>query len=157
MRDPIPKAILAVLAGVLLFPRVLSPAGAGGPQALVAGFVHAWNDHDAKALARLFSEDGDYVTVHGNWWKGRTWIRTGFERALATRLKTTLMVETNTTVRMVRPDVAVMRFEWEVSGELGPDGKPLLTRHGIMQIVAVEQAGAWTILSAQDTATPPPV
>ena len=53
--------------------------------------------------------------------------------------------------------VAVLVFEWELSGEVDPDGKPAITRHGIMQIVAVDQGGAWKILSAQDTATMPPV
>jgi uncharacterized protein (TIGR02246 family) len=151
------RAILAVLIGVVSFLGALSPAEASRPQALVEGFVHAWNAHDAKALGRLFAEDADYVSARGNWMKGRTWIEGQLERALAGRLKGTLMVETNTTVRLVRPDLAVMHFEWEVSGETGPDGKPLITRHGIMQIVAVDQGGAWKILSAQDTATMPPV
>src|ERR1700757_2174066 len=31
----------------------------------------AWNRHDAKAYASLFSEDGDCVNVVGWWWKGR--------------------------------------------------------------------------------------
>jgi len=55
------------------------------------------------------------------------------------------------------PDVAVLRLEWEVSGETGPDGKPLITRHGILHIVAVQQPAGWRIVSAQDTATMAPV
>ena len=31
----------------------------------------AWNRHDAKAYASLFSDDGDCVNVVGWWWKGR--------------------------------------------------------------------------------------
>src|SRR5436190_17699893 len=31
----------------------------------------AWNRHDPKAYASLFSEDGDSVNVVGWWWKGR--------------------------------------------------------------------------------------
>ena len=157
MRDPIPKVILAVLLVVLSFPGLVSPAEATRPQALVEGFIRAWNARDARALGALFAEDADYVTAKGNWMKGRAWIEGQLERALAGRLKGTMMVETNTTIRLVRPDIAVMHFEWEVSGEVGPDGKPLITRHGIMQIVAVAQGGAWKILSAQDTATKPPV
>lgn len=30
----------------------------------------AWNRHDAKAYADLFSEDGDVVNVMGWWWRG---------------------------------------------------------------------------------------
>lgn len=32
----------------------------------------AWNKHDAKAYADLFTEDGDCVNVVGWWWKGLT-------------------------------------------------------------------------------------
>jgi uncharacterized protein (TIGR02246 family) len=150
-----PIIILSLLMGALSSPA--SSATEDSPRAVVDAFIRSWNSHDMKALAELFTEDADFVTAEGKWWKGRAWIQSQLERAHAAKLKTTMMVETNTTVRRVRPDVAVMHFEWEVSGELGPDGKPLITRHGILQIVAVNRAGAWKILSAQDTATPPPV
>jgi uncharacterized protein (TIGR02246 family) len=156
MRNAIPIVILSVLLGALSLP-VPSVAQASRPEALVDGFVRAWNAHDVKALGELFTEDADFVTDQGKWWKGRAWIQSQLERAHSTRLKTTMMVETNTTVRLVRPDVAVMRFEWEVSGELGADDKLLITRHGIMQIVAVNQPSGWRIVSAQDTGTMPPV
>src|SRR3954471_24921861 len=38
----------------------------------------AWNRHDAKAYAALFSDDGDVVNVVGWWWKGPR----GIERQL---------------------------------------------------------------------------
>jgi uncharacterized protein (TIGR02246 family) len=132
-------------------------AEADRPQSLVDGFIRAWNAHDMKALGELFTDDADFVTAEGKWWKGRPWIVSQLGRAHAAKLKTTMMVETNTTVRTVRPDVAVLHFEWEVSGELGADGKALITRHGILQIVAVKQAAGWRIVSAQDTGTMPPV
>jgi len=31
----------------------------------------AWNQHDARAYAALFAEDGDVVNVMAWWWKGR--------------------------------------------------------------------------------------
>lgn len=31
----------------------------------------AWNRHDAKAYATMFTEDADVVNVLGWWWKGR--------------------------------------------------------------------------------------
>src|ERR1022692_1322236 len=31
----------------------------------------AWNHHDAKAYANLFTEDGDIVNVVGWWWIGK--------------------------------------------------------------------------------------
>jgi uncharacterized protein (TIGR02246 family) len=154
-----PRLSRTALAGVflLLWLPVTGEAQADRPQSLVDGFIRAWNAHDMTALGALFTEDADFVTADGKWWKGRAWIQSQHARAHAARLKTTMMVETNTTVRAVRPDVAVLHFEWEVSGELGADGKALITRHGILHMVAVKQAGGWRIVSAQDTATMPPV
>ena len=120
-------------------------------------FVRAWNAHDMKALAELFTEDADFVNVAGMWWKGRAHIQTMHERSHAAKFKDTMLVETNTTVRMLRPDVAVLHFKWELSGELNPDGKPAITRHGVMHIVAVKQANGWRIVSAQNTNAMPPV
>ena len=155
MRSALPIITLTLLIGAISSP--VASAAEDRPRAVVDAFIRSWNSHDMKALADLFTDDADFVTAEGKWWKGRPWIQSQLERAHAAKLKTTMMVETNTTVRHVRPDVAVLRFEWEVSGEVGADGKPLITRHGILHIVAVKQAGGWRIVSAQDTATMPPV
>ena len=40
-------------------------------RALEARQPEAWNHHDAKAYANLFTEDGDCVNIVGWWWKGR--------------------------------------------------------------------------------------
>lgn len=145
-----------------LFAAVLSLPASGGaqvdrPEGLVDGFIRAWNAHDMKALGELFAEDADFVNVAGKWWKGRAEIQAIHEEAHATRFKTTILVETSTAVRLPRPDVAVLHFKWELSGELDREGKPAVTRHGIMQIVAVKQAGGWTIVSAQNTNAMTPV
>jgi len=43
----------------------------------------AWNQHDAKAYAALFAEDGDVVNVIGWWWKGRKEIESQLSDAFA--------------------------------------------------------------------------
>ena len=43
----------------------------------------AWNRHDAKAYASLFSDDGDCVNVVGWWWKGRAEIEKKLTAAYA--------------------------------------------------------------------------
>ena len=156
MSHPMPRIVLSAVLVALLFPT-RGVAQIEPPRSVVDGFLRAWNAHDAKAMADLFVEDADFVTEEGKWWKGRAWIQSQLERAHSGKLKPTMMVETNTTVRVVRPDVAVLRLEWEVSGETGPDGKPLITRPGILHIVAVHQPAGWRIVSAQDTATMAPV
>ena len=155
MRYAIPTAMLSVLLGTVPLPA--RAAEANRPEALVEGFIRAWNAHDMKALAELFTDDADFVNVAGMEWKGRAQIQAMHERSHAGRFKTTTLVETSTTVRMVGPDVAVIHFKWEVTGVRVADGKPAMTIHGIMQIVAVQQAGGWRIVSAQNTNAMPPV
>jgi uncharacterized protein (TIGR02246 family) len=150
------RTLPAVLALVLASP-LPGAAEDDRPQALVDRFVRAWNAHDANALGELFTEEADFVNAEGQWSKGRAWIRAQLERAHATRFKGTTLVETNTTLRMARENVAVLHFQWELSGELDAAGKRSPTRHGIMQIVAVQEVRGWRILSAQDTKVPPPV
>ena len=43
----------------------------------------AWDRHDAKAYASLFTEDGDCVNVVGWWWKGRAEIEKKLTAAYA--------------------------------------------------------------------------
>lgn len=152
MRIAIAAAVLSILSGQASAPAVEPD----GPQVVVKGFINAWNTHDMKALAELFTEDGDYVNVGGLWWKGRRVIQTMHERLHATRGKTGTLVETNTTVRMLRPDVALLHFEWELSGARDASGILVPTRHGIMQVIAIMQAGGWRIASAQNNDVPPP-
>jgi uncharacterized protein (TIGR02246 family) len=150
------RALVAVFATALCLPL---PAAAEDdrPQALVDRFVRAWNAHDPQAMGELFTEEADFVNADGVWSQGRPWIRAQLERGHITRFKGTTLVETNTRLRMVKDNVALLHFQWEMSGEVDAQGKPVPKRHGIMLIVAVQEVHGWRILSAQDTKVPPPV
>ena len=150
------RTLLAVFASTLILPMPIA-AEDDRPQALVDRFVRAWNAHDATAMADLFSEEADFVNAEGQWSQGRPWIRAQLERFHTTTFKGTTLVETNTRLRMVRDTVAILHFQWEMSGEVDLSGKPVPKRHGVMQIVAVQEVKGWRILSAQDTKMAPPV
>jgi uncharacterized protein (TIGR02246 family) len=127
-----------------------------GPEALVDGFVLAWNSHDMKAFAGLFTEDADFVNVAGMWWKGRAEIQAKHEESHATRFKTTNLTSTGTSVRQPRADIAVIHFSWELTGQLDGEGKPVPPRRGILQMLAIKQADGWRITAAQNTNAMPP-
>jgi uncharacterized protein (TIGR02246 family) len=131
-------------------------APADGPESLVDGFVRAWNSHDMKAFAGQFTEDADFVNVAGMWWKGRAEIQARHEERHATRFKTTTLASTGTSIRSVRPDVAVVHFSWAHPGELDAGGKPAPPRRGIIQMLALKQGDAWRITAAQNTNAVPP-
>jgi uncharacterized protein (TIGR02246 family) len=124
-----------------------------GPDALVDGFLRAFNTHDAKAFGSLFTEDADWVSVAGIRVKGRADIQTEHEKAFTTFFKSVTLQSTGTTVRLVRPDVAVVHFNWELTGQVDKDGKVAAPRRGIITIVAAKEEGQWRITAGQNTNT----
>ena len=66
----------------------------------------AWNKHDAKAYASLFTENGDCVNVVGWWWKGRAEIEQKLTAAYAFVFRESVLTITNVDVRLLTPTVA---------------------------------------------------
>ena len=151
-----PTAINLVLLVIVVGRAWPAAAQTVGPEALVDGFVRGFNTHDAKAFGSLFTEDADWVSVAGIRVKGRAKIQAEHEEAFTTFFKTTTLASTGTEVRLVRPEVAVLHFNWELAGQLDPEGKPRGTRRGIITIVAVKQADGWRISAGQNTNALPP-
>ena len=119
----------------------------------------AWNQHDARAYANLFAEDGDAVNIVGSWWRGRPEIerkvREGFESVFA---KSTLTI-TDVDVRFLGPSMAVAHVRWTMVGAKPPPNMPE-PREGIQLQILTKQASGWVIASFQSTnsvaTTPPP-
>jgi len=119
----------------------------------------AWNQHDARAYANLFAEDGDAVNLVGSWWKGRPEIerkiREGFDVVFA-QSKLTI---TDVDVRFLGPSMAVAHVRWTMVGAKPPPNMPE-PREGIQLQILTKQSGGWLIASFQNTnsvgTTPPP-
>src|SRR5215467_9273415 len=119
----------------------------------------AWNQHDARAYANLFAEDGDAVNIVGSWWRGRPEIerkvREGFESVFA---KSTLTI-TDVDVRFLGPSMAVAHVRWTMVGAKTPPNIPE-PREGIQLQILTKQPTGWLITSFQNTnsvnATPLP-
>lgn len=118
---------------------------------VVRGFVEHWNRHDMEAFAELFSEDAEFVNVVGAWWKGRAEIKEAHVLTHATLFRNSHLGVDEVTVRLLRPDVAVVRAKWNLTGQVSPSGEPLQPRSGILMTVLVVQDGHWKIVDAQNT------
>jgi len=131
------------------------PTGAAtqtlGPEALVDGFLRAFNAHDAKAFGSLFTEDADWVSVAGIRVKGRAGIEAEHEKAFTTFFKSATLSSKGTTERLVRPEVAVVHFNWELTDQVDKEGKVATPRRGIITIVAVKETDGWRITAGQNT------
>jgi uncharacterized protein (TIGR02246 family) len=126
-------------------------AAASAASAAAVGFVDDWNAHDMRRFAELFTEDADFVNVIGLWWHGRSEIQKAHEALHATRMKDSHLAATDTAVRVLGPNAAVILVRWELTGDTGIDGVTLPTRHGILSLVTVSAGGKWLIASAQNT------
>jgi uncharacterized protein (TIGR02246 family) len=128
---------------------------------VVNGFVDAWNHHDMEAFGRLFAPDADFVNVAGDWWKGRQAIQErhafahgtipietpGDEPRYYGIFKTSTLRFTQTEVRFLRKDVAIVHVNMELLG----DTRTPNPRHTRATFVLTGQDGKWLIAAAQNT------
>ena len=88
------------------------------PEDIPAAFVRAWNARDPDALASLFDEDADFVSVTGLW-HDRESLRKAHADGLQ-RNASTLAVDA-TKVKRLSPDIAAVHARLTSSGQ-SPDG-----------------------------------
>ena len=118
---------------------------------VVAAFEDSWSRHDMETFAELFTEDADFVNVVGLWWKGRPEIKQAHENSHATMFKNSNLSIPETSIRFLRPNVAVGRSVWELVGHTSPQGETLSPQNGILTNVVTEEGGRWAIVASQNT------
>jgi uncharacterized protein (TIGR02246 family) len=112
--------------------------------------AQAWNRHDAKAYANLFTEDGDVVNVVGWWWKGRAEIESKLTAAFAFVFRDSTLTITEVQVRFLSPEFAVAHVRWTMTGAKTPPGVPE-PREGIQTQTLRKAPGGWLIAAFQNT------
>jgi len=122
------------------------------PIDLITRFVRAWDDKDAAAIGELFVEDADFVNVVGLWWTGRRSIvkaqQFGFTHAFADAE----MKLHKVTQRFLGDDAAVVMAQWQLSGQVDPEGERVDARRGIISATLVKlEDGSWLGVSFQNT------
>jgi uncharacterized protein (TIGR02246 family) len=116
---------------------------------LVQRFDQAINAKDAKAFGKLFAEDGEFTNPVGMSCKGRAAIEQFhaalFEESNRPSFAHAHLTIEDTTIRLIRPDVAAVDVKWEQTGAIDPEGKPWGTRRGILSWVVGKDNGQWLI------------
>jgi uncharacterized protein (TIGR02246 family) len=114
----------------------------------------AWNRHDAKAYAALFTEDCDVVNIAGWWWRGSAEAERKLTEAFRFVFRDSRLTITDVDTRFIRPDVAVAHARWTMVGARTPPGMPE-PREGIQTLVFTKQSGRWLIAAIQNTLSVP--
>ncbi len=118
---------------------------------VVRSFGEFWNRHDMDAFARLFAADAQFVNVVGLWWKGRDEIKGAHAATHATLFRNSTLDVREVAVRILKPDVAIARTPWRLTGHVGPSGEKLPERKGILVTVMMREGAEWKIVDAQNT------
>jgi len=126
---------------------------------LPQAFCDAWAKHDGHELAKMMSDDVDFVTVATVYLHGRPDFEKFHVRLLSGRFKDSTITPLETTVRFMRPDMAVVHWSWKIAGDKNFDGTARPPRFGMMTMVAEKRGDNWQVVVAQNTnamlGTPP--
>jgi len=118
---------------------------------LPQAFCDAWAKHDGHELAKIMADDVDFVTVATIYLHGRSDVEKFHVRLLTGRFKESTNTPLQTTVRFLRPDMAVVHWSWKIEGDKNRDGTPRQPRYGMMTMVAEKRSGNWLVVVAQNT------
>ena len=118
---------------------------------VLARLTEAWNNGDATAYARLFTEDADYVTYFGLNLPGRDQIESAHRALFEGPLRGVKLTGTPEPpkVRFVRPDVAIAVVGGGSSLSGNAESDP--DRASTVTFVLVREEDGWRIASFQNT------
>jgi uncharacterized protein (TIGR02246 family) len=112
---------------------------------IVDGLAVAWNRHDAGGFVARFAEDADFTNVFGMSVKGRGAIKALHEPIFRTIFKDSRLDISETRTRFLRPDLAAVDVRWTMSGARDPQGREWPNRRGLLNFIATETRGVWSI------------
>src|SRR5436853_5235254 len=147
-------ANISLAISIMALPQIASCASSEEEAAAIRQVEmkqqEAWNRHDAKAYANLFTEDGDCVNVVGWWWKGRAEIEKKLTDAYVYVFRESTLTITGVDIRFLNPEFAVAHVRWTMTGARTPAGLPV-PEQGIQTQLLQQGGGQWQIAAFQNT------
>jgi uncharacterized protein (TIGR02246 family) len=160
------RSTLIRLAMILLIPgsffmhecaaRAQSKADEAAVRNIPQAFAAAWARHDGQQLARIMSDDVDFVNVGGDWLRGRRDFALYHSRLLSGRFREARLTPLDISVHFLHPNEAVLHWSWKVEGDRNFDMTPRKPRFGIFTMIVEKRDGQWLVTVAQNTNRIPP-
>ncbi len=122
------------------------------PDAFPRAFANAWSARDVKAIAELFAEDADFLTLTGHWAEGRKAIAETLAGEMAGAFSRAKLVTGRTKQRQIAPGAAQVMQRYVLSGILNADGSDAGRVGAILSAVLVDGPQGWAVAAAQFTA-----
>lgn len=114
----------------------------------LAEFAAAWNQHDPKALAAVWAEDGDLINPAGRHAKGRQEVEQLFSDEQEGIFKGTSFQITVESVRMLPGDIALVDANWKITAAPGAGQQPPMP-DGHVFMVMHRESGKWMVVSGR--------
>jgi uncharacterized protein (TIGR02246 family) len=119
------------------------------PAELPRAFASAWGARDAEALAALFAEDGDFMSLTGGIAEGRKEIAELLAGELAGAFARARLVTGRTKLRPLGPHAAVVLQRFVLSGLTHADGTDAGRIGAVLAATLCPDAKGWQVVSAQ--------
>ncbi len=148
-RPPLRQAAAPATPTIAMPPATVPATAAVNPEELairqvVDRVIKAYDAHDAKSLAELFTADAEIVDQAGQWLQGRSSIERIFAAAFKAHPKASIEIKVEA-IRFLAPNVAMEEGISTVTHEPGETGEP--SRYTVLH---VKQDGKWQMASARD-------
>jgi uncharacterized protein (TIGR02246 family) len=112
----------------------------------VQNYMDSWNTHDVHAVAMTYAVDCDFVNNFGDVTHGRDGMEKTFGPFMTGPYSATHQTGTVRSIRFLKPDVAAVDVDWEMTGAKNQDGTLRPTRKGIHSLIMTKQTdGGWLI------------
>jgi uncharacterized protein (TIGR02246 family) len=114
---------------------------------VVESFDSAWNSQNHKALASLWTNDGDLITPWGRWIRGRTQIEKYFIQEKDGPLEKSKLQQSIDSTRFLTPELILLDTTFTLSGVKDPraNDHSTLAQHGVYLLSKVDNQ--WKITS----------
>ena len=118
---------------------------------VITQMTEYFNNHDAKAMASVFTIDGDLVNVYGIRLSSRPTIQTELVAMIKRNVPTATLKTVDVEVRFIRPDVAIAHVTNELSDQANPGEQPVPQHHELSIRVFVKETGFWRVAAFHNT------
>src|SRR5262245_6374669 len=129
----------------------MNPADRAVIEVLVATLETAWNVGDAEAFGAPFAPDADFVTIRAEHFRGRDAIATSHAKIFASVYAGSVVRYTVESVRLLRPDVALLHVQSVLDAPSGPLAGKHMSR---FSAVLTRDGSGWQFASFHNTAAP---
>jgi uncharacterized protein (TIGR02246 family) len=126
----------------------------------VQNYMDSWNTHNVHAVAMSYAEDTDFTNAFGTLTHGRAQMETTFGPFMSGVYSETHQTGQVRSIRFLKPDVAAVDVDWQMTGAKNSDGSMRPTRKGLHGLIMTKQNdGSWLIavMHVQEFTNTPPL